>query len=96
MRIVQVTTKSMHPDLLPSKQVISTFREADYDLEIDFAVRRAVHIAAKPGRRGEYFKAPFWVPIEDVKDWHEDETGTPTLVPSVPGPTLAKGKASAA
>lgn len=87
MRVLQVTTKSMHPDLLPSKQVISTFRDADYDLTIDFEVRRAVRIAAKPGPRlGDYSKPPYWVPLEDVKNWHEAEV--PTAVP-------AKGKGAA-
>lgn len=93
IRLLQVSTKSMHSDLLPSKQAICTFKAADYDFELDLDQRRAIRIAAKTERRGEYFKAPYWLPLEDVKDWIEDESNAVTLVPAPP--VSAKGKGAA-
>ena len=90
MRLLQVTTKSMHSDLLPSKQYVSTFKESEYELTLDLDVRRAVRIAARPSvRLGDYFRPPYWIPLEDVKDWHEAEP--PTAVPTA----AAKGKGAA-
>lgn len=72
MRLVQITTQSMHPDLMPSKQYVSLFRDSEYELELDLEVRRAVRVAAKPSARlGDYSRPPYWIPLEDVKDWIE-------------------------